>query len=219
MLSAAGLSVAGANVASMRISADELTARTLARQFPTLPGRDGPAVLDLFRRLGPVQSQVPRSPFLTVSSRLPGATYATVSSLFASHQLLKTSTLRGTVHTSSREHYPWLDAVARRARAGIIRNQLHLQRVTPEELVAEVEAYADEDWRHRDAIVAHGRAWLLAHGEEAGAGTAGSLPESLFWGHSGLLRRPRDERWERRTDVLHRRARALDPTLELPPFE
>ena len=213
------LSAAGANVAAMRLTEEDLAQRTLARQFPGLPGRDAAAVLELFRRLGPVQSQVPRSPFLTVASRLPGVDHAAVSGLFAGHALLKTSSLRGTVHTSGREHYPWLDAVARRTRAAAIRSQLRLHRMTPEELVAELEAFADDGWRHRDEIVAHARRWLLAHGEEVGAAAAGSLPESLFWGHSGLLRRPRDGRWERRTDVHHRRARAVDPGLALPSFE
>src|SRR3954454_20407371 len=106
----------------MRLTHEDLAERTLARQFPEVGGRGGPAVLELFRRLGPIQSQVPRSPFLTVASRLPGTEYATVRSLFADPLLLKTSTLRGTVHTSGREHYPWLDAVARRARAGPLRS-------------------------------------------------------------------------------------------------
>ena len=39
-------------------------------------------------------------------------------------------------------------------------------------------------------------------------------PESLLWGHSGLLRRPRDHRWEKRTDIYHQRARSLLPELE-----
>ena len=126
----------------MRLTHEDLAARTLARQFPRVAGHDGPAVLELFRRLGPVQSQVPRSPFLTVASRLPGVDYATVCALFESQQLLKTSSLRGTVHTSGREHYPWLDAVARRGRAGAMRNQLKLHQVTPEDLTAELEDYA-----------------------------------------------------------------------------
>ena len=126
----------------MRLTREDLAARTLARQFPRVAGHDGSAVLELFRRLGPVQSQVPRSPFLTVASRLPGVDYATVCALFESQQLLKTSSLRGTVHTSGREHYPWLDAVARRGRAGAMRNQLKLHQVTPEDLTAELEDYA-----------------------------------------------------------------------------
>jgi hypothetical protein len=198
----------------MRLSSEDLVARTLARQFPRVAGQDGAAVLELFRRLGPVQSQVPRSPFLTASSRLPGVDHATVCGLFESQHLLKTSSLRGTVHTSGREHYPWLDAVARPGRAGAMRNQLKLHQVTPEQLTAELEEYADPDWRTRTELVAHGRAWLSAHeSEESAAAVTGTSAESLLWGHSGLLRRPKDDRWEKRTDVYHRRARALVPEL------
>src|SRR3712207_6082327 len=46
------------SVATVQLSADDLAQRTLARQFPTVTGRDGAAVLELFRLLGPVQSQV-----------------------------------------------------------------------------------------------------------------------------------------------------------------
>jgi hypothetical protein len=198
----------------MRLTREDLAARTLARQFPRVAGQDGAAVLELFRRLGPIQSQVPRSPFLTVSSRLPGVDHATVCGLFESQQLLKTSSLRGTVHTSGREHYPWLDAVARRGRAGALRNQLTLHRVTPEELTAELEDYAGAEWRTRTELVAHGRAWLAANeSEESAAAVSGTFAESLLWGHSGLLRRPKDGHWEKRTDVYHRRARALVPQL------
>lgn len=198
----------------MRLTHEDLAARTLARQFPPVTGRDAAAVLELFRRLGPIQSQVPRSPFVTASSRLPGVDYTTVQGLFASQHLLKTSSLRGTVHTSGREHYPGLDAVARRGRAGVLRSQLRLQRVTPEQVTAELEAYADAAWRTRAEIVAHGRAWLTAHeSASSAAAVTGTFGENLLWGHSGLLRRPKDERWEKRTDIYHRRARSLVPEL------
>lgn len=198
----------------MRLTHEDLAGRTLARQFPVLRGEGEEAVRELFRRLGPIQSQVPRSPFLTVSSRLPGVAYATVQRLFAASHLLKTSSLRGTVHTSGREHYPWLDAVARRSRAGMLRRQLRLQRVSVEQLTEELESYADPDWRSRADIVAHARRWLEEH-DSAGSAAAvtGSLAENLLWGHSGLLRRPTDGRWERRTDSSHRRARAVVPEL------
>jgi hypothetical protein len=204
----------------MRLTEEDLAARTLARQFPALPGRDGAVVLDLFARLGPIQSQVPRSPFLTVASRLPGVRYATVQGLFAGHELLKTSSLRGTVHTSGRAHYPWVDAVARRGRAGAISAQLRLQRVTAAELAAELERFAADGWRTREEILAHGRRWLTEHeSPESAAAVSTTLSESLLWGHSGLLRRPRDERWEKRTDTFHRTARSLVPGLALPSFD
>ena len=96
---------------------DQLRRRTLSRQFPTIAGHGPAAIVDLFWRLGPIQSQVPRAPFLTISSRLPGVTYDTVCELFESHQLVKTSNIRGTVHSSVPEQFGWLDAVARRTRA------------------------------------------------------------------------------------------------------
>jgi hypothetical protein len=204
----------------MSLTSDDLAERTLARQFPAVAGQDAQGVLELFRRLGPVQSQVPRSPFLTVASRLPGVGHATMCGLFEAQQLLKTSSLRGTVHTSGREHYPWLDAVARRGRAGALRSQLRLQRVTPEALTSELETYAADDWRTRTDLVAHGRRWLEAHeSAAAAAAVTGTFAESLLWGHSGLLRRPRDEHWERRTDLYHRQARALVPELPSCSFE
>ena len=209
-----------ANVRAVRrLSHDQLRMRTLRRQFPTIPGHGPGAIVDLFRRLGPVQSQVPRAPFLTISSRLPGATYDTVCELFESHQLVKTSTIRGTVHSSVPEQFALLDAVARRTRDARLRNVLKLRQVTPEQLAAETEAFASTDWRPRSEIVAHARAWLAER--ETGDAAKGSdlLSDSLLWGHSGLLRRPRDTRWEKRTDVFHQRARSLLPGLPEWDFE
>jgi hypothetical protein len=197
-----------------RLSYDQLRLRTLRRQFPPISERSPEAVTELLRRLGPIQSQVPRAPFLTIASRLPGVTYQIVCDLFESHQLVKTSNIRGTVHTSLREQFAWLDAVARRTRAAQLRNVLKLRQITPEELAAEIEAFAATDWRPRSEIVAHARAWLAERetGDEAG-NAADLLSDSLLWGHSGLLRRPRDMRWDKRTDIFHQRARSLLPDL------
>jgi hypothetical protein len=137
-----------------------------------------------------------------------------VCELFESHQLVKTSNIRGTVHTSVIEQFAWLDAVARRTRAAQLRNVLELQQVTPEELAAEIEAFASRDWRPRSEIVAHARSWLAERETEDDAGNAPELlSDSLLWGHSGLLRRPRDTRWDKRTDIFHQRARSLLPDL------
>jgi hypothetical protein len=204
-----------ANVGAVRrLSYDQLRLRTLRRQFPPISERGPKAVTELLRRLGPIQSQVPRAPFLTIASRLPGVTYQTVCDLFESHQLVKTSNIRGTVHTSLREQFAWLDAVARRTRAAQLRNVLKLRQITPEELAAEIEAFAATDWRPRSEIVAHARAWLAERetGDEA-SNAVDLLSDSLLWGHSGLLRRPRDMRWDKRTDIFHQRARSLLPDL------
>ena len=170
--------------------------------------------MELFRRLGPLQSQVPRAPFLTISSRLPGVSYDTVCALFESHQLVKTSNIRGTVHTSVVEQFGWLDAVARGTRAAQLRNVLRLQQITPEELAAEIESFAATAWLPRSEIVAHARAWLAERGTGNASDGPDPLSDSLIWGHSGLLRRPRDTRWEKRTDTYHRRARSVLPDLD-----
>ncbi len=196
-----------------RLSQDQLRRTTLRRQFPTIPERGPEAVVELFRRLGPIQSQVPRAPFLTISSRLPGVSYGTVCGLFESHQLIKASNIRGTVHSSVPEQFAWLDAVARRTRGAQLRNVLKLQQVTPEQLAAVTEAFASTDWRPRSEIVAHARAWLAEPATGNATDGPDPLSDSLIWGHSGLLRRPRDTRWEKRTDTYHRRARSLLPGL------
>ena len=196
-----------------RLSDDQLRRRTLCRQFPTILGRGPEAVIELFRRLGPIQSQVPRAPFLTISSRLPGVGYDAVCSLFESHQLLKTSNIRGTVHTCLPEQFGWLDAVARRSRAAQLRNVLKLHDVTPEQLAAEIEAFTSDDWTPRSEIVAHARTWLAERETGPALQVPDVLSDSLLWGHSGLVRRPRDMRWEKRTDVFHQRARSLLPDL------
>ncbi|HJY43524.1 MAG TPA: crosslink repair DNA glycosylase YcaQ family protein [Propionibacteriaceae bacterium] len=202
-----------------QLSHDQLRRRTLRRQFPTIPGRGPEAVIELFRHLGPIQSQVPRAPFLTISSRLPGVSYDAVCSLFESHQLLKTSNIRGTVHTSLPEQFGWLDAVARRSRATQLRNVLKLHDVTPEQLAAEIEAFTSNDWTPRSEIVAHARAWLTERERGPALQRPNDLSDSLLWGHSGLVRRPRDTRWEKRTDIYHQRARSLLPELAEYEFE
>ena len=139
---------------------DELRRRTLQRQFPSISGRDQAAVLELFGRLGPIQTQVPRAPFLVASSRLPGVAYADVNGLFADHRLVKTSSIRGTVHTSTADAYARLDPVARLLRATQLRTSVELGAATPDDVFAELERHCADDWVARDAIVAHIRAWL-----------------------------------------------------------
>jgi hypothetical protein len=200
-----------------RLTLDQLRVATLSRQFPSNAGHDAAAVLELFTRLGPIQSQVPRAPFLAASSRLPGVGYATMVELFESFQLLRASNLRGTVHTCVRSQFGWLDAVARRGHAQRIAGFLKPTRTAPDQLVGEVEAHASADWRARADLVAHGRAWLGAREPELPP--ADQLTDGLIWGQSGLLRRPPDTRWETRTDTLHRRARSVADELAPGQFE
>ncbi len=196
-----------------RLTDDRLRSLALGRQFPRIRGRTADAVLELVRRLGPVQSQVPRAPFLTVSSRLPGTGYDAVASAFASYRLVKTTSLRGTVHTMVTEQYPWVNAVARRTWTGPATTRLRLSRVSITDVWDELERFA-ADWRSRSAIVDHGRSWIAAHESTASAEIVDTGAGSNYlWGDSGMLRRPTDGRWDRRTDTEHRTVRSM---LDLP---
>jgi hypothetical protein len=202
------------------LTLDELRRATLRRQFPNLHGRTQNAVLELFSRIGPVQSQVPRAPFLAASSRLPGVTYDTVNTLLTEHRLTKASNLRGTVHTSTCEQFGLLDVTARATRGVGLTKMIGLTHVTPAEVAAEIESFCSDQWRSRDDIVAHVREWLPAYEPPTVlAAVAGVGAESYLWGHSGLLRRPRDGAWEKRTDIFRRTASMLLPEVANISFE
>lgn len=190
---------------------------TLRRQFPRIRRRGRSAVVELIDRLGPVQSQVPRAPFISVAARLPGASYSAVSAAFDAYDIVKATSLRGTVHVSTREHYPLVDAVSQRTLASALRNQLRLERLDVREVRNEVERYAAGEWRIRAELLEHMRAWLAEHeSAESAAMMKGQGASSLVRAHSALLRRPTDGAWDRRTDVLHRSASTV---FELTPVD
>jgi hypothetical protein len=192
------------------VDEEELRRSTLRRQFPPVQGSGPDAVLRLLDQLGPLQSQVPRAPFVSLAARLPGTDYATVCGLFESHQLLKASNLRGTVHTGTRRGFGWLDAVATLSRAGDLRRALRLRTVTAAQVDLEVRRFCASGWRPRADLVRHLRGWLAEHesGDSAAALT-GTFSESVVWGNSGLVRRPRGTAWETRTDAWHHTAATL----------
>ncbi len=192
----------------MRLSRDRLAGMTLLRQFPAVRGCGRTALLDLFDRLGPVQSQAPRAPFLTAASRLPGIDKATIRAAFDSHALLKATNLRGTVHTCRPAVFGAADAVSRRARCTVQNRLLGLADagVRVADFVAEIEEFCSGGWRDRATLVDHLLGWLTDRRAGPASGRNPSQIANLIWGHSGLLRRPTDDRWERRTDTLHRTA-------------
>ncbi len=200
-----------------RWSDDDLRWATLRRQFP-LP-LDGSvrvtpeAVLDLVGRIAPIQSQAPRAPFATIASRLPGAAYADLVALFESHELIKASTLRGTVFTSDREQFGWSLRIAREGRVAFVAAQTKLPADDVRSLLIAVEDAA-ADWRSWDDLLDHARG-LMAAGPPQLAERADQV-RFLLWGQAGLLRRPPDSAWHKRTDVLRRSAATALP--ELPPY-
>lgn len=182
---------------------------TLGRQFPPAApaGAAGAeAVVELVRRVGPVQSQAARAPFVSITARLPGASYDDVVEAHESLRLVRSTSLRGTVHTSTREQHADLAAVAIRALAPEIRRLLHLDDEQLAGFRAELERLSSEDWTSHGALVEGVVGWLTAHGNEAsvhGLDQPGGL--SLLRGHPRLLRRPGrpGARWDSQSEVVY----------------
>lgn len=203
-----------------RWSEEDLRSATLRRQFPTrLDGsiRATPAaVLDLVETIAPIQSQVPRAPFATIAARLPGTAYADLVDLFEGHRLVKASTLRGTVFTSGREQFGWSQRIAREGRVEFLAAQTKVAADEVRTLLTAIEEAAAE-WRSWDDLLEHARG-LMAAGPPELAERADQV-RVLLWGQAGLLRRPPDTAWHKRTDVLRRSARVALPELPESTFE
>ena len=199
-------------------SDDDLRLSTLRRQFPVQLDGSAPAipagVLDLVERIAPIQSQVPRAPFATIAGRLPGTAYADVVELFESHRLIKASTLRGTVFTSGREQFGWSQRIAREGRVEFLAAQTKIPPDEARALLAAVEERAG-DWLPWDELVAYARELMMAGSPELALRV--DQVRFLLWGQAGLLRRPPDTAWHKRTDVLRRSATVALP--DLPAYE
>jgi hypothetical protein len=178
-------------------SAEQLAEATLARQFPPVAA-DGPAgVVELIGKVGPIQTQVARSAFGAVWSRLPGARCADIEAAYESADLVRGSNLRGTVHTCTRDQHAVLDAVTRRAMGPTWQRALTLQRVEVDEVRRAMEQFATGAWRAPAELRAHLVGWLAQHDSD-GAAKAAATPgvgQSMAHVHSGLIRRPLKGPW------------------------
>ena len=171
---------------------ESLRRASLRRQFPTIRGRGRAAVRELIERVGPIQSQVARSPFVTVSSRLPGASYADIVAVHESYDVVRGSSLRGTVHTCVREQHPLVDTITRRTLEKFWLRQLKLERVSVAEVQAAMEVFATGEWRTPEELRAHLAEWVGDHDGEAArvaAGTPG-IGRAFAHIHSAMIRRP-----------------------------
>jgi hypothetical protein len=179
---------------------DQLAAATLLRQFPQVRGRGPAAVVDLVRRVGPIQSQVARSPFVTVSSRLPGAAYEAVVAAYESFDIVRGSNLRGTVHTCVREQHPLLDTITRRAMEKGWRRNLRLPVDQVAHVQAAIEKFATGRWRTPEEL----RSRLVEILEEYGTSESveiartSDVARAFAHVHSAMIRRPLgDGGWDR----------------------
>jgi winged helix DNA-binding protein len=189
---------------------EELAAATLPRQFPTVSGRGELAVTELVRRVGPIQSQAARAPFLSVAARLPGASYAAIVAAHEAMRVVRSTSLRGTVHTSTREQHAALSAVASRALASLWRRTLKLDQAQLDAFRAEVEGLSEAGWVTHDDLEEHLRSWLVRQGlDESLRATEAGAGHFAYRTHAAMLRRPRSPQsgWGSQAEVVYRSAR------------
>jgi predicted transcriptional regulator len=206
---------------------ESLARATARRQFPRIRGRGPASVVDLVDRVGPIQSQVARAPFVTVSSRLPGATHGAITQAYESLGIVRGSNLRGTVHTSARPQHRTLDAVTRHAMRNGWQRYLKLERTTVADVQAGIEEFARGRWRAPEELRDHLIQWLGEHESAAAADAAATsgVGRAFAHVHSGLVRRPLgDGAWDRQaapgyqtaSDLLGEPSRAgIDPAAAL----
>jgi hypothetical protein len=187
-----------------------LNAATLRRQFPPVGGVGRAGVLELVGRVGPIQSQAARAPFLTVSSRLPGAAGSTVTSAYEAYDLVRSTSLRGTVHTSIRSQHGPLDALARRSSLRLWSRTLKLSAGDVDRLRERLEAFTADEWLPHPDLNERAVGWLAAEGfTDAVAASGSGVGSALFRGHSALLRRPLTGGWHQQGRYGYRTAAAV----------
>ncbi len=148
--------------------------------------------------------------FLAAAARLPGATHAAVTEAYESSGLVRSTSLRGTVHTSTGDAHAAMAAVAQQSLAAPLRRMLHL---TDEQLAgyrAVVEWLTEGDWVDHDGLLAGVVDWLGAEGlTESIAMLDLPGPRYTLRGHPAMLRRPRSSSagWDSQAEVVYRSAR------------
>jgi hypothetical protein len=195
---------------------DELRGLSLARQFPDVQGHGPDAVVETVRRMGPIQSQTARSPYVALGARLVGVTHDAVTAAYESLRIVRGSTIRGTVHTSTADHHALLDATTRVGQRGVWTRHLPLRHSEVEELWQATEEFAADAWRTPDELLEHVRGWLRAHDEISPEVIDRGLGRYLTFGHGGLLRRPLAGSWSGQVAPGYRTATALLPDRAVP---
>ena len=93
-------------------------------------------------RVGPIQSQTARSPFIGLAARFPGLTHAALTAAYEANAVVRGSVVRGTVHTTTPAAHAVLDAVTRVGQRTMWTRMVKPQRVTLEEVWDGIEAFA-----------------------------------------------------------------------------
>lgn len=195
----------------MAFAREDLTALSLGRQFPEAAAELAD-VADLVAATGPVQSQTARSPFIGLAARRPGTTHAEVTAAYAEGRLVRGSTIRGTVHTATPAMHAALDATTRVGQRALWNRYLRPTTFTLEELWADTEAFAADQWRTPEELADNLDAFLRSHdATETADRLAAEQGRYLAFGHGGLVRRPATGSWSGQGRALYRTADAVVP--------
>lgn len=118
------------------MNARELNRATLARQL--LLAREHLGVVEAVERLGALQAQEPRPPFLALWSRIDGFERADLHAALRKGTVVRAMLMRATLHVAGRKQYaalrPVLDDVMTRAMTGALKGRdqgLDLDKVLP----------------------------------------------------------------------------------------
>lgn len=185
----------------MALGWDDLAARSLARQFPPRPD----AVAAMVELAGPMQTQAARAAFLGLAGRFPGVTHDEVTAAYEAGDLVRGSTVRGTVHTATPTQYAALGAATRVGQRQRWVQLLRMDDAHVDGLWTATEEFAREEWRSPDELNEHLVGWLAEHEGADAAERARSLPgRYLAFGHGGLVRRPASGGWEGQGRAVYR---------------
>ena len=193
----------------MPYSWTDLAGHTLARQFPQVAGLDAEAVAETVRRIGPIQSQTARSPFLALAARLPGASNDAISAAYEDSCLVRGSTLRGTVHTCVPEDHPLLEVATRTGQRALWQRTFKLARTSLEDLWHGIEEFARDQWRTPAELGEHLDSWLSTHDPGAKPAKDAQGWRYFCFGHGGLIRRPLSGGWHEQGAPGYRTAAAV----------
>ncbi len=195
---------------------DELRGLSLGRQFPPVAGRDAAAVIEAVGRIGPIQSQTARSPYVGLGARLPGVSHEAVTEAYETHGIVRGSTIRGTVHTSTADQHPLLDATTRVGQRNVWTRQLRLDPTEVDDLWSSVEEFARHEWRSADELLTHLQGWVAGRNAQGAEALDRGLGRYLSFGHGGLLRRPLRGAWSGQGAPGYRAAASLLPDRSAP---
>lgn len=165
---------------------EELRALSLARQFPAAG-----TVADLVTAVGPLQTQTARSAYLGLIARNPDLTRDAITAAYEGGDLVRGSTLRGTVHTTTPGLHPLTDAVTRIGQRPLWQRALPLSRHTLEDLWEGIETATRARWLSTDELGEALTSWLgrCEPGLEPNWPSL-SAGRYFTFGHGGLVRRP-----------------------------